>query len=157
MPTAALQIIIDEKTPAAQRNWIKALRGFVNDCLMPSIGLLKADAGIILTKMKKGGGIKTWSEDNIATYRDYYKPSTKERRALELLLNTGQPRAEIVRMGRRHIGRDGKLSMSRQKTGVGFTIPVLPSLKKELALMPKSEELTFLLTERGRAQFRDDV
>ena len=33
---------------------------------------------------------------------------------------------------------------------MGFTIPVLPSLKKELALMPKSEELTFLLTERGR-------
>jgi hypothetical protein len=72
VPTAALQIIIDEKTPAAQRNWIKALRGFVNYCLMPSIGLLKADplAGIILTNMKKGGGIKTWSEDNIATYRD---------------------------------------------------------------------------------------
>jgi hypothetical protein len=32
MNTRALQIIINAKTPAAQRNFIKAIRGFVDHC-----------------------------------------------------------------------------------------------------------------------------
>ena len=58
--------------------------------------------------------------------------------------------AVVVRMSRQHVNREGKLSMSRQKTGVSFTIPLLPALVAELALLPKSEQLTFLLTESGR-------
>jgi len=89
--------------------------------------------------MKKTGGIHAWTQDRILTYRDYYKPGTKPRRALELLLNTGHTRAEVVRIGPQHINRDGKLSMHRQKAGVGFAIPLLPALVAELVLLPRTE------------------
>lgn len=54
-------------------------------------------------------------------------------------------------MGRQFI-RDETLSMSRQKTGVPFDIPVLPSLRQELDQQPQSERhLTFVVKEQGEA------
>jgi len=107
-------------------------------------------AGIRLAKMKKTDGIHAWSEEEIARFREHFPPGAKPRLALELLLNTGHARGEVVRMGRQHIDKTGKLSMRRGKTGVAFAIPLLPGLLAELELHPKSNELTFLTTERGR-------
>lgn len=60
----------------------------------------------------------------------------------------GTARCDMVRMGRQHV-KGGKLSMRRQKTGVPFDIPLLPSLVEELELHPK-DQLTFLMTEYGK-------
>ena len=53
-------------------------------------------------------------------------------------------------MGRQFV-RNETLSMSRQKTGVPFDIPVLPSLREELDRQPHDERhLTFLVTDQGK-------
>jgi hypothetical protein len=98
--------------------------------------------------MKNTGGIPTWTEDEIARYEQRHPPGTKARLALELLLQTGHARSDVVRMGRQHI-KDGVLSMRRQKTDVAFDIPVLPGLAREIELHPK-DQLTFLTTEWGK-------
>jgi integrase len=145
----ALQKIINHKSASAQRNFRKAMRGFVDHCL--AVGLIKADplTDLKLTKMKDTGGFHTWTEDEIVQYRARHAPGTKPRLAFELLLMTGHARADVVRMGRQHI-RSGKLSMRRQKTKRAFDILLLPELTAELELHPKTEQLAFLTTELGK-------
>jgi hypothetical protein len=72
----------------------------------------------------------------------------RKRLALELLLQTGHARANIVRMGPQHV-RGGKLSMRRQKTNVRFDIPLLPDLIEELK-RHATNDLAFLVSERGK-------
>ena len=148
--STAIQNILNKKTPAASRNWKKALRGFVDHCL--SFNMIKVDplSVVKLARMKRTGGFHTWSVDEVAQYKTRHPPGTKARLALELFLQTGHARADVSRMGRQHVNKDGKLSMRRKKTNVQFDIPLLPDLIAELARHPKSDQLTFLTTEHGQ-------
>lgn len=148
MHSQALQNTINDKTPAAQRNFVKAIRGFVDHCL--PLGMIKVDplAGLKLAKSKRTGGFHTWSKEEIEKYKARHAPGTKARLALELLLNTGHARSDITRMGRQHI-KSGLLSMRRQKTNVQFDIPLLPDLVAELNRHSKTDQLAFLTTEHG--------
>jgi integrase len=147
MHAEALQKILNHKTPAAQRNFKRAMRGFVEFCL--TRGMLKLDplAGTKLSRMKSDGH-HTWTDEEIAQYQACHAPGTMARLALELLLQTGHARADVVRMGPQHV-RSGTLSMRRQKTKVKFDIPLLPDLIEELKLHPVNS-LAFLVTERGK-------
>lgn len=149
MHAQALQITINDKTPAAQRNFVKSIRGLVDHSL--ALGIIKIDplTGLKLAKFKKTGGFHTWSEEEIEQYRARHAPGTKPRLALELLLNTGHARSDITRMGRQHI-KSGLLSMRRQKTNVQFDIPLLPDLVAELNRHAKTDQLAFLTTEHGK-------
>ena len=71
------------------------------------------------------------------------------RLAYELLLQAGQSRCDVVRMGRQHI-RGGMMTMSRQKTGVPFNVEVMPRLQAAIDAMPASNHLAFLVTAQGR-------
>jgi integrase len=147
MHAQALQNIMSHKTPASQRNFKRAMRGFIEFCLMQN--LIKADplAGTKLSRMNSKG-FHTWTEEEIAAYQAHHAPGTQARLALELLLQTGVARADMVRMGPQHV-KNGTLSMSRQKTKVRFDIPLLPGLIEELKLH-KPNDLAFLVSERGR-------
>jgi site-specific recombinase XerD len=135
MHGGALQNIVGKMTAANQRGFKKAMRGFIDYCL--SHNLMKVDPliSVKLAKMKDTGGFRTWEESEITAYQTRHARGTKARLALELLLQTGAARCDMVRMGRQHV-RGGKLSMRRQKTNVPFDIPLLPSLIAELELHP---------------------
>lgn len=149
MPRSAIQRILNNLSPAASRNWKKALRGLVDHCL--SLEMISTDplAGVTLAKMKNTGGFHAWSEEEIAQYEARHAEGTKARLALALLLQTGHARSDVVRMGRQHV-RAGKLSMRRQKTNVPFDIPLLPGLVEEMALHAKTDQLAFLVTDQGK-------
>jgi site-specific recombinase XerD len=144
---AALQTILNKKSAVAAKNWKKALRGFIDHCL--SLDMLPSDPliGIKLTKVKSKPH-RRWAPADIEQYKMRHARGTKARLALEMILSTGQARCDVVRMGRQFI-RDETLSMSRQKTGVPFDIPVLSCLREELDLQTE-RHLTFLVTERGK-------
>lgn len=148
MHAQALQAIVNTRKPAAQRNFVQAMRGFLDHCI--GLGMVKVDPllGVKRSKLKKTGGFHTWSEEEILKYRERHPSGTKPRLALELLLQTGHARSDVVRMGRQHV-KDGKLSMRRQKTNVQFDIELLPELMAELKLHPASSNLAFLTTEVG--------
>jgi hypothetical protein len=107
MHVQALQAIINHKTPASQRNFKRAMRGFLNFCLAHN--LIKVDplAGTRLSRMKVRGH-HTWTDEEIAQYQARHAPGTQARLAMELLLQTGHARADVVRMGPQHV-RSGKL------------------------------------------------
>jgi integrase len=147
MHNTALQNIINKKKPVAQRNFKKAMRGFINYCIGQKLISSNPLANVELEKIEKTGGHHTWTEDEIAQYAARHARGTKARLALALLLQTGHARVDVARMGRQHV-KNGKLSMRRQKTGVQFDIPMLPELVAELALH-KSGQLAFLVTDYG--------
>jgi len=151
MHAQALQTIMGKLKPNAQRNFKKAMRGFIGYCL--SLGLMKVDplAGIELAKAPKSKGFHAWTDDEIEQYRKRFAPGTKARLALEVLLQTGHARSDVVRMGDQYV-RNGRISMSRKKTGTEFSIKVLPELVAELALHRRDgavASMVWLTTERG--------
>jgi integrase len=148
LPKKALQVIIDKKSPASQRNFKKAMRGFINHAMSLEMVTVDPMAGLKLAKMKSDG-IHTWTEDEVLQFETHHPIGTKPRLAMELLLSTGHARADVVRMGRQHI-RNGVLSMRRQKTKVPFEIPILPQLVAEIDRIPASNHMTFLVTQQGK-------
>jgi hypothetical protein len=147
MHSTALQNIFNSKSPAAQRNWMKALRGWVDHCL--SLKMIKRDplAEVKLTKMKTRGHHPCESAE-CEQFEKRHAVGTRARLAYELLLQAGQSRCDVVRMGRQHI-RKGVMTMGRQKTGVPFNVEVMPRLQAAMDAMPASNHLTFLVTAKG--------
>ena len=148
MHGTALQAILNGKTPSAQRNWKKALRGFLDHCLL--LKMIRTDplAGVKLVKMKTIGH-HPWELWECAQFEKYHALGTRARLAYELLLQAGQSRCDVVRMGRQHI-RTGMMSMRRQKTDVPFNVEIMPRLQAAIDAMPASDHLTFLVTAQGK-------
>jgi hypothetical protein len=151
MHATAVQKIASKLTPVAQRNFRKAMRHFVNYCI--SLGLMTTDplATLTLTDKPKSNGFHAWTDDEIEQYRKRHPAGTKARLALEVILQTGHARSDVIRMGNQYI-RSGRLSMSRQKTGTEFSIQLLPELVDELALHRRDgavASMAWLTTERG--------
>jgi integrase len=67
---------------------------------------------------------------------------------MELALNTGQRRSDLVRMGKQHV-RDGRIHITQQKTKTKLAIPIHPDLQAVLDAIPP-EHLTFLTTGYGQ-------
>jgi integrase len=144
----ALQAILNKKTPAAASNWRKALRGFIDHCLSLDMVAVDPLAGIKLVSIKTDGH-HPWEPEECAQFEAHHAVGTRARLAYELLLQVGQSRCDVVRMGRQHV-RNGTLSLQRQKTGVPFDVPVMPALQEAIDAMPTSAHLAFLVTAHGK-------
>jgi integrase len=144
----AVQTILDKKSPAAAKNWKKAFRGFVDYCI--SMEMLATDplAGLKLVPVKSNGH-HPWESEECEQFEQHHKIGTRARLAYELLLQVGQSRCDVVRMGRQHV-RSGTLSLRRQKTGVLFDVPVMPALQEAIDSMPAGDHLAFLVTAQGK-------
>ena len=121
----ALQNIVNGKTPASARNFKKAMRGFVDHCLANNLITADPLAGLKLGKLKSKGH-HPWESDECAQFEEHHALGTRARLAYELLLQAGQSRADVVRMGRQHV-RNGTMSLRRQKTNVPFYVEVMPA------------------------------
>jgi integrase len=128
---------------------VKALRGFVDHCL--ALKMMRTDplAGVKLTKMKTIGH-HPWEVSECLMFENHHGLGTRARLAYELLLQAGQSRCDVVRMGRQHI-RAGQMSMRRQKTDVPFYVEVMPRLVEAIDAMPATNHLTFLVTGQGKS------
>jgi integrase len=148
LPKRALQTILNRKSPAAASNWRKALRGLIDHCL--SLDMLTTDPliGVKLVSIKSNGH-HPWEPEECSKFEVHHLIGTRARLAYELLLQVGQSRCDIVRMGRQHV-RNGTLSLQRQKTKVPFDVPVMPALQEAIDAMPAGDHLAFLVTSYGR-------
>lgn len=99
---------------------------------------------------KKTEGFHSWTEGEIARYRDHWVLGTKQRLALEIMLWTGKRRSDAVTLGRQHV--QGEYLAGRdKKTGKAWSLPIAPQLRAAIDAMPTSDHLVFLVSERGRA------
>jgi integrase len=134
--------------PHARRNWLKAVRGLLQYAV--EIGMRPDDPsyGMKMSLPSKSDGFCTWGEPEIAGFRRHHAIGTRARLAFELLLNTGQRRGDVIRMGRQHL-HAGKLIVKQRKTGATLKIPLLPELLAVIEATP-ADNLTFLTTALGK-------
>lgn len=92
-------------------------------------------------------GFTPWSEADIEAFEKRWPSGTRERRALALLLCTGQRRSDVHRMGRQHT-RGGRIRVKQVKGGAELWIKIHPTLAAELEQAPA--DLSFLLTAYGQ-------
>jgi integrase len=147
MHGTAIQNILNGKTPAAQRNFKKAFRGFIDHCL--SMKMVKVDplVGAHLSKMRTVGH-HPWEAAECEQFEHRHPVGTRARLAYELLLQAGQSKCDVVRMSRQHV-RKGMMTMKRQKTGTASNVKVTPRLQAAIEAMPASNHLTYLITGEG--------
>ena len=141
------------KTPIMQKNWMKTIRHLIAFAIEQGDCKTDPTIGIKTTRPPKSSGHMTWGDAQIEQYRERHANGTMARLALELMLNIAARRHDAHMIGRQHL-RNGSLSWrpskTSQTTGKVLTIRVMPELQAALDAMPRSDALTFLLTEYGR-------
>jgi integrase len=151
LPQKFIAHMLLQMGPVAARNWLKTLRGLLDFAMAEGFRPDNPTHGIKLPKHRTDGR-HGWTEDEIAQYEAHYAIGTRERLALALLLETGQRRGDVIRMGPQHIrvGQDGsELYVKQQKTGMELLILVSPELQLVLDATP-CKHMTFLTTKSGR-------
>lgn len=96
----------------------------------------------------KSKGFPTASADDIERFQKRWPIGTRERLIFDLALLTGAARADLAKIGRRHM-RDGLLTFERQKTGITAEVPLKPDL---LAVIARTPDIApaFILSEHGK-------
>jgi integrase len=134
-------------TPEAANNLLKILRVILNYAMAE--GMIAGNPALVVKRYKRRGeGIHTWSENEVAQFEARHAVGSKARLALELLLSTGQRRGDVVKMGWQHVEGDC-IAVRQEKTAEPLLIPIDAPLAEVLAALPRSN-LTFLLTEFGQ-------
>jgi integrase len=137
------------ETPAGARNFLRCLRCVIKYSI--DVGARGDDpTANIRLKGPNTGGYRTWTEDEIAKFEGAYPVGTKQRLAIELLLNTALRCSDVVRVGRGNV-RDGAITgIIQQKTKAALPpIPITDSLAGAInAAAP--DHIVFLINEWGR-------
>jgi integrase len=134
-------------TPSMARDFLRCLRLLIRYAI--DIGERKDDPTIdVQVDMPESQGFRTWSEQEIAAFRNAFAVGTKPRLALELLLGTALRCADVVKLGRGHV-RNGALHLIQQKTKTPLAIPITAELAEAINAAAPSEHVTFLLNKRG--------
>jgi integrase len=146
LPREVVKRLLEKRSPAAARNWLKTLRGLLQFAVDEKFRADDPTAGIKLPKLKTDG-FHTWTEDEITQFENRHPIGSRARLALVLLLYTAQRRGDVIRMGRQHL-RNGVLSVRQEKTGTALQIPVIADLQIALDATATGN-MTFLMTETG--------
>jgi integrase len=132
--------------PGEALDTLKKLRILIRHAI--NIGQLKHDPSLGI-KRPKTQRIRSWTEAEIATFRNKWNLGSKQRLAFELFLNTGQRRSDVVRMAWSHFMADNKISIVQQKTNRRLLIPVHRDLTTTLAVA-KRDHVSILTTAYGK-------
>lgn len=131
--------------PGASLAILKILRVLIRHAI--EIGLLNHDPslGIKRPKIKE---IRSWTEDEIATFESRWPIGTKQQLAFALQLYTGQRRSDVHRMTWADVNGDS-IRVVQQKTGRKLAIPLHQHLLIILATTER-KHATMINTEYGR-------
>jgi hypothetical protein len=89
--------------PAVANNWLKTIKILMRHAVESGMRFDDPTTGI--RKMRTGSsGYRTWTEGEIGTYCEKHPLGSRARLALDLMLFSGQRRADVVRMGHRMSG-----------------------------------------------------
>lgn len=135
-------------TPAQARNFLDAMRGLFRWAESAELVNVDPTATVKNPKRPKGDGFPAWTDDDVAAYEAKWKPGTKERVWLHVLLYTGLRRGDAVLIGRQHV-KDGIATIKTEKTDTEVYIKIAPELEKSLANGPTGD-LHWIVGESGK-------
>jgi integrase len=137
-------------TPDAANSLLKVLRHLIRLALDLELIATDPSRGIKRLKPANPDGYHTWTEPEIARYRERWPVGSEERMALELLLHTGQRRSDVIRLGPKDVTEDGDgarwIVLTQLKTGTPVHVPLHP----ELEALLRFDRPAFLLARRGQ-------
>ncbi len=142
-----------QNTPAAANNFLKTMRALYR--WAKEAGHVDSDPAKDVPFLKiKTKGFTPWTLEDVALYRKRWPLGTRQRVALEVLLNTGLRRSDAVRVGRQHV-KDDTITINTFKSENGqhetvtVYIPISEELREALAHGPTGD-LAFLVGAQGR-------
>ena len=157
---AHVQRMVNQKstTPFGQRNFLNTLRALFKWALAED--RVPEDPTLGVTRVKiESTGYPTWSEAEIAQYRQRHPLGTMARLAMELLLTTAARRGDVVKLGPQHV-EGGTITFNQSKTKIreeaSLTMPLHPDFCSALKAMPPPKVVrltattTFLTTSFGQ-------
>jgi integrase/recombinase XerD len=160
MRAKQVEDILEDKSYAAQINWLKTLRHLFKFAIKE--GEMSVDPSINIKPVKVGGkstGYMTWKPPQVEQYRACHPFGTMARVALELMLNIAARRTDTYQIGRQHMAFNPEIQANvltwrpqktAKSTGKVLSIPVLPFLQEALDAMPKGAVLPFITNDYGK-------
>lgn len=97
----------------------------------------------------RSGGYHSWTDDEIAAYRDKFPTGTLARLAFEIFLATGAARQDAAGLTRANI-RGARIVYRRGKTGQEVDLPILSELAAELAHLPPDQMMLLAHGNHGK-------
>lgn len=107
----ALQIIVDQKTPAAVSGFRKAMSHFLKYARKARLIVGDPLADVEFAKLKKTPGHLPWEWDECERYEAHFPYGYQGALAYEMLLQLGHSKCDAVRVGPQHV-KNGELSCS---------------------------------------------
>lgn len=139
------------ETPGAADKLIKYLKALFNWAIGADLATFNPVAGV--TKIHKSAGFHTWSESELARFRAAYPIGSMARLAMELMLNLGVRRSDLVKLGWKNLIGE-RIEFSPLKGAAHhvqwLSLPVTDELREALDAMTHDKP-TFLVTEYNKA------
>jgi integrase len=95
------------------------------------------------------GGYHSWTEEEIAQYRERWEIGSYARAALEIILWTWQRRGDAHLFGPAHLKGD-KVKYTQAKTGKTLWLPAAPQMIAAIRALPAIGTKTFIVTAFGK-------
>ena len=153
MQRSHIQDIIAKRPPSSQANWMKTLRHLFKYAAARNLITINPTRDVVMKKAPKTQGFRPWSEDDVTVYRAFYPLGSRERLAMELMLNLGIRVSDACQVGPRDI-RNGVLvdyrpQKGRSNGGLAINVPVHADLQAAIAASDVRGINTFIVSERG--------
>lgn len=132
-------------TPGAAYSFLKRIKTVFDFAIERGF---RHDNPAFKVKAPKLKGFRALTDNDLDAYFSFWSVGSVQSRAMALLLYTGQRRSDAVRMGLQHV-RDGRISVTQEKTGAKLQIPIHARLKAEIETMPAGQ-LMFITGVNGK-------
>jgi len=139
-------------TPAMARHFVDTMRGLFEWAYDAEIARDDPTVNVKAPKPRTDGHA-VWTDDEVARFRERWRPGTRERVAFDLLYCTGLRRGDAVKVGRQHV-RNEVITLQTEKTGEVVSVRILPELAETLAAGPTGD-LAFIAGNRGQPMTKE--
>lgn len=133
----------------AARNFVKTMRAVFSWAASAEVNHLSENpiASVSLPHVRTEGHLR-WTAEDVQAFLKHHQPGSKPRRAMTMLLCTGQRISDIRTLGRPNLVSGGAwLKIRQKKTGATVEIPMLQILRAEIE--PVHKQLVWLLNSYG--------
>ena len=132
--------------PTAANTVKKNLSMLFNFAIKREMGITFNPARYADRRKENADGYHTWTDQEIARFKEHHPTGSKARLAMMLFLWTGASRQDVAAMGWRNVQGD-RITYRRGKTGIGADLPIHEELALELANVPRDQ---FLFVTHGK-------